>query len=398
MKVKVWVVGLMLGAALVSTGWAQYATGFDSGEGYVGDADGEDLNGQNSWYNPVPATSISFKTYTYAGNVYAIPAPPTGGGDQLAIGTGPAGSIFARSQLDIAYGDGTGVWKVEYDIYVTFTGTLPTTQNAGSYSTQTFPGDNTCIMLTEWTDPATAATWDASMVWFNAADAQLQEKVTGQTALATNTWHHRWMTMDLTTNQVTEVGVKNLTTEVTAVYNPTDRYLDGGSAGTGPPPDGLRLFAGSASVAGNTLAFDNLSTSKVIPPPPTGACCAAEGSCTEETEEDCAGAGGTYQGDGTTCDPNTCPQPDPCAENACVGADPCTFTKLVCKPGGSKLISKGKNSTPGDNVCVTDESGAFIGCAVVNDRGKWKNVERDVGLGAFTRQACGTSKSTDCLP
>ena len=44
-------------------------------------------------------------------------------------------------------------------------------------------------------------------------------------------------------------------------------------------------------------------------PDPTGACCAADGTCTVETEADCLAAGGTYQGDGTGCDPNPCPQP-----------------------------------------------------------------------------------------
>jgi len=40
-----------------------------------------------------------------------------------------------------------------------------------------------------------------------------------------------------------------------------------------------------------------------------GACCHADGSCDVLLEDDCSAAGGTYQGDGTTCDPNPCPQP-----------------------------------------------------------------------------------------
>jgi len=40
------------------------------------------------------------------------------------------------------------------------------------------------------------------------------------------------------------------------------------------------------------------------PPPPTGACC--NGVCTEVTQADCEAAGGVYQGDGTTCDPDPC--------------------------------------------------------------------------------------------
>ncbi|MCC7293675.1 MAG: hypothetical protein IT449_16580 [Phycisphaerales bacterium] len=89
-------------------------------------------------------------------------------------------------------------------------------------------------------------------------------------------------------------------------------------------------------------------------------------------------------------------QADPCADNACVGSFACTFKKLVCKNAGAKLISKGVG-TAGDSVCVLDGAGNFMGCATVNDRGKWKNVEKNVGGGSKTRSACGDSKSTDCL-
>ena len=34
---------------------------------------------------------------------------------------------------------------------------------------------------------------------------------------------------------------------------------------------------------------------------PTGGCCLPEGNCKELTGEDCLGAGGEYQGDGTPC-------------------------------------------------------------------------------------------------
>ena len=40
----------------------------------------------------------------------------------------------------------------------------------------------------------------------------------------------------------------------------------------------------------------------------TGACC-NDGICTIETEADCTGSGGTYQGDDTTCDLCLCPPP-----------------------------------------------------------------------------------------
>ncbi len=44
-------------------------------------------------------------------------------------------------------------------------------------------------------------------------------------------------------------------------------------------------------------------------PQPTGACCAASGDCSVLTAEECGTSGGQYQGDGTVCEPNPCPQP-----------------------------------------------------------------------------------------
>jgi hypothetical protein len=45
---------------------------------------------------------------------------------------------------------------------------------------------------------------------------------------------------------------------------------------------------------------------------PTGACCVGA-DCTIETEDDCTGMGGVYQGDDTTCDPNPCETPPSCS-------------------------------------------------------------------------------------
>jgi len=50
------------------------------------------------------------------------------------------------------------------------------------------------------------------------------------------------------------------------------------------------------------------------PPTPTGACCVDE-DCSIATEADCDGAGGVYQGDGTTCSPNPCTEEVDCCVN-----------------------------------------------------------------------------------
>ncbi len=61
----------------------------------------------------------------------------------------------------------------------------------------------------------------------------------------------------------------------------------------------------------------------VLPPDPTGACCdTATGGCRITTMADCNGANELYQGDGTVCNPNPCPIPEPdqdCFESTAQG-------------------------------------------------------------------------------
>ena len=48
-----------------------------------------------------------------------------------------------------------------------------------------------------------------------------------------------------------------------------------------------------------------------------GACCNTNGSCFINNDEYDCSEGGTWQGDGTVCDPNPCPQPDTCDIQLC---------------------------------------------------------------------------------
>ena len=249
-------------AGLAAAANAQYASGFETADGISASPDGVDLNGQDEFYNPVPDTSITALAHTYMDNALGVPDNPTGGA-QFVAGVGPAGGVFVRSQRDVAYGDGTGAWTVCTDILATFGGDLPSVQNIGSLSTQVYtPGTNaTYISLARWTDPATAENWNADYVWFNDLGTALTEAVPdeGFQNLATNHWYRRCETFDLDTNRILSVSVTDLTTNETVTYEPPDRYLDGGAAGGLAPPNGFRFFVGSATVVGNTLAFDNMS-------------------------------------------------------------------------------------------------------------------------------------------
>lgn len=46
------------------------------------------------------------------------------------------------------------------------------------------------------------------------------------------------------------------------------------------------------------------------PPVGTGACCYGDGECVITTQSDCVDSNGAFQGEGISCDPNPCPQPD----------------------------------------------------------------------------------------
>ncbi|NNM25011.1 MAG: choice-of-anchor E domain-containing protein, partial [Phycisphaerales bacterium] len=74
---------------------------------------------------------------------------------------------------------------------------------------------------------------------------------------------------------------------------------------------------------------------------PTGACCFTDGECSVLTEEQCVEAGGIYQGDGTTCDPN------PCRGACCLPNGDCIeVTQLECE-GGAALTGALGTTTRG---------------------------------------------------
>lgn len=252
---------LALGSLACGLAAAQYTDNFEPPV-YSGSAAGVPVNGQNGFYNPNPPASVSGNVYTYAGNAVGLPPNPTGG-TQFVGSTGPAGSMLSRSQRDVTFG--TGTWTMATDIAATFHGMLPSAQNLGSLSINAGP-DFSIIQLARWVDPATATNWNADYVWFDGAGAQVTESL-GDPAfenLSLNHWYRWSTTFDLDTNQILEVALTDVSGGGgTATFNPVDRYLRGGATGA-PALDSFRFFAGSSTVPGNTLGFDNLS---IVPEP-----------------------------------------------------------------------------------------------------------------------------------
>jgi spore coat protein A len=78
------------------------------------------------------------------------------------------------------------------------------------------------------------------------------------------------------------------------------------------------------------------------PPAGTGACCFNDGSCAVLSSANCAAQGGTFQGNGTGCSPNPCPQPP------AMGA--CCFNDGTCEVlSPADCVAQG-GTYQGDNV------------------------------------------------
>ncbi|MBN2563546.1 MAG: hypothetical protein JXQ75_21715 [Phycisphaerae bacterium] len=99
--------------------------------------------------------------------------------------------------------------------------------------------------------------------------------------------------------------------------------LDGATCGEVPTgaccfDDGVCQEMSSTQCAYAGGAYEGTGTDCVPNPcpQPPGACCFEDGSCLVLASSACGSFGGVYQGTGTDCDPNPCPQPPPVC---CVG-------------------------------------------------------------------------------
>lgn len=259
---------IVAGAAalsLCSAAWADYGTGYEA-PAYAGSAAGVVQTGQDGWYNPV-AGSNDFSVFSYAGNPYGIPANPQGQ-DQFSGGRSSGGSAFARSQRDVSFAAG-GLWRATYDVCGAFNGALPTADNLGSFSLQPSTTAAYWQSLYTWTDVATASTFDAKYIFFDAAGVQQTAAVPGPAwaGLSLRQWYRQSTLWDFSTNQVLEVSITDLTSGVTTTTNPAGWYMAGGAAGGLPMATAIRTFTGGND--GNITAWDNLSV-EAVPAPASG--------------------------------------------------------------------------------------------------------------------------------
>ncbi|MEE8577104.1 MAG: hypothetical protein V3T31_07595, partial [candidate division Zixibacteria bacterium] len=149
----------------------------------------------------------------------------------------------------------------------------------------------------------------------------------------------------------------------TPISVPTDRWVNvqGGPVG-GDDPNCWFLWMNASSGLDGTHILETNGTPASAeydlslcilgePPTPTGACCFTDGSCLEVEEADCIAAGGTYDGDWTTCATVTCVATGAC----CTPADCYELTESDCGfvPGGNY---KGNGTSCATETCV-DEVG-----------------------------------------
>lgn len=229
------------------------------------------LTGQDGFFLPV-AGSTDFEVVTYTANSYAFPQNPTGGANFIA-GIGEGGGTFERAERAVNFGAGEGLWELSFDVIVSHRGPEAPIDNIGSVSLQ--PGTNqSFIASARWSSGLAGEEWNADYIWFDENGTQFFENVpdAGFQNLETDQWY-RWTTLfDMTSNRITEVSIEGLTVSHSASFEPTDRYLFGGSAGA-DLPEAVRFFTGSSN-AGNVMGFDNLT---LIPAPGTVALLALGG-------------------------------------------------------------------------------------------------------------------------
>jgi hypothetical protein len=208
--------------------------------------------------------SADWNVYTYPGNALGLPANPYGA-DQFIGGRSNGDPAYGRAQRDFAFENHT--YGVSYDICTSFNGVLPATDNIGSFSLQPSATAAFWQSLQTWYDYNNPTTWRAWYLCFDATGTQWTApgKSPGPAwdNLPINHWYRQFTLWDFTTNMVTAVGIRDLTTGDESWYYPTDWYLAGGAGGGKPLPTAFRFFVGGAT-AGDIQGIDNVN---LIPEP-----------------------------------------------------------------------------------------------------------------------------------
>jgi hypothetical protein len=271
------VVGLSLALAGPAAAQTSFATGFEASEGYVA---GMNVDGQNGWYRPNGASDNPEIVDTYSGGTLGLPQNPTGA-DQYIGQIHPGTGSFPRAQHNVSF-SGSDVWTISYDTCTNYMGTATAKNNISSFSLQ--PSDGTAayfIQLNYWMHTVGrggpnghGVRWKAAFEIFGAAGngpllGLVKPPAKQARELPLNNWYNIQMTVDFSTNQITNVVYTEIASGLQTVVQPTNWYMAGGMGGTLARPTAIRFFVGggSGSDPGNIAGFDNLSITPGGPGP-----------------------------------------------------------------------------------------------------------------------------------
>jgi hypothetical protein len=131
--------------------------------------------------------------------------------------------------------------------------------------------------------------------------------------------------------------------------------------------------------------------------PGVGACCLPNGTCTTASTNDCAAAGGSYQGDGTACSGVTCPQP----QGAC--CFPTGFCSIVgqqdCIGAGGTFAGAGSvcgaNNTCPLGACCLQDGSCSLGYTQASCNAAGGTFR---GPGSNCNEACPAPSGACCAP
>jgi spore coat protein A, manganese oxidase len=124
-------------------------------------------------------------------------------------------------------------------------------------------------------------------------------------------------------------------------------------------------------------------------PQPTGACCFANGTCQVLTQANCTAQSGTYQGNGTSCTPNPCPQP---TGACCFSNGTCqVLTQANCVAQAGVYAGNGVPCTP--NPCIQPTGACCFG-----DGSCLVRTSTDCAAQGGTYQGNGTTCSPNPCP
>ncbi|MCC7143685.1 MAG: hypothetical protein IT349_16420 [Candidatus Eisenbacteria bacterium] len=159
-----------------------------------------------------------------------------------------------------------------------------------------------------------------------------------------------------------------------ALFALTAHPTQGGQFADDSVPANLDAIAGFG-----TLGFDAPgSTPCPTSGPVEGACCFSDGSCAVLLADLCAANGGAFQGEGSVCDPNPCPQPQGACcspETGCsvVAPSECTdhgaeylgdgttCDPYPCDPAGACCVPGEGCEISFEDHCVNKEGGTYVG-------------------------------------